>query len=132
MKELTKEKAREMIENIEKILVLDDEKRKKLELLYLYSLIAEHYPEVKDGARFYVTTQKKYRKNYSMMSSQARFVLQGIGLWDKTSDDIVIVKIKEQGYKYGKGEYVLVKPKAELNYFKENSERVISFGEPKK
>ena len=68
------------------------------------------------------------------MISQAKFFLKGVGLWDKKSDDIIIVKIKEPnyGHKYDKSEYVLVKPNAELKYFKENSERVISFGNPKK
>jgi hypothetical protein len=125
-------KPKELIKKMEELINLDDKKREKLEQLYLYALILEHFPEVKDGGRFYVTTQKNYKKLYGMMSSQARIFLKGIGLWDKKSDNVIIVKIKEQGYKYDKSEYVLVKPNAELKYFKENSERVISFGEPKK
>ena len=130
MKEISKEKAKELIKKVEELINLDDKKREKLEQLYLYALISEHFPEVKDGGRFYVTTQKNYKKNYGSMISQAKFFLKGVGLWDKKSDDVIIVKIKEPnyGHKYDKDEYVLVKPNAELKYFKEKSERVISFG----
>lgn len=121
---------KELIKKIEELINLDDKKREMLDELYLYALILEHFPEVKDGASFYVTTQKNYKKNYGSMISQAKFFLRGVGLWDKKSDDVIIVKIKERtyGHKYDKGEYVLVKPNAELKYFKERSEQIISFG----
>lgn len=123
---MANKKNKELLEAVSELIVSSRKKIEHLEQLYLYAVIAEHYPEVLSGAKFYVTTQKHYLKN-KLYNFQGKFKLKGIGRWAKDTNHIIIAKVKDSG-NYSMTDYKLVEQKIDLDYFNKHPEKVISFG----